>query len=237
VPETPIVPARFAVPPARAARLEKLRGLYAIVDASSPQPPLSLVSAFIEGGATVIQLRLKNVGAGPLLAIARAAVALCHDAGRLLLVNDRPDVARLSGADGVHLGQEDLPVAAARALLGPDLVIGLSTHLDAELEPGCLSGADYLGYGPIFATTTRSKTDPTGAPLPPPHGLAGLQRACARATLPVVAIGGLTVESAAGVAAAGAACGAVISWLTAEGHDPAERARQYAAAFALGARS
>jgi thiamine-phosphate diphosphorylase len=220
----------------RAARLQRLRGLYAIVDASSPQPPLSLVAAFVEGGAKVIQLRLKNVGAGPLLAIARAAATLCRESGTLLLINDRPDVAKLSGAGGVHLGQDDLPVAAARALLGPDAVIGLSTHFDDEVEQGCASGADYLGYGPIFATVTKSITDPTGAPLPPPHGLLGLQRVCARATLPVVAIGGLSAGSAAGVAEAGAACAAAIGWLTAAGHDPAERARQFAAAFALGVR-
>ena len=235
--EPPIVPVRYPVPPARAARLQRLRGLYAIVDASSPQSPLSLVAAFIEGGAPVIQLRLKNTAAGPFLAIARAAATLCHEAGTLLLINDRPDIAKLCGADGVHLGQDDLPVAAARLLLGPEALIGLSTHTDHEVEQGCGSGADYLGYGPIFATVTKSLTDPRGAPLPPPQGLNGLRQVCARATLPVVAIGGLTGESAAGVAEAGAACAAAIGWLTAAGHHPAERARQFAAAFARGVRS
>ncbi len=238
--EPPIEPVdrslRQPLPPARAARLQRLRGLYAIVDGSSPQPPLSLVAAFIDGGAPVIQIRLKGLGAGPLLSVARAATKLCHDAGRLLLVNDRPDVAKLSGADGVHLGQDDLPVAAARALLGPDLLIGLSTHSDAELDQGCASGADYLGFGPIFATATKSITDPAGAPLPPPHGLAGLRRACARASLPLVAIGGITDEGAAGVAEAGAACAAAIGWLSAAGHAPEARARLFAAAFARGAR-
>jgi thiamine-phosphate pyrophosphorylase len=178
-------------------------GIYAIVDGSAARPPLDLVAAFVRGGAAVVQLRLKETGAGELLRIALEARKLC--AGRaLLLVNDRPDVARLADADGVHLGQGDLPLADARALLGPDALIGISTHSDAEIDAA--QGADYVGFGPIFST--RSKP---GAVLPPPHGIDGLRRAVGRSKVPVVAIGGITASTAREIAQAGARCAAVIA--------------------------
>ncbi len=146
--------------------------MYAIVDGSASRPPLDLVGAFVRGGAAVVQLRLKQAGAGELLRVAREARKLC--AGRaLLLVNDRPDVARLAEADGVHLGQEDLPWPAARAILGPGALIGVSTHSDAEIDAA--QGADYIGFGPIFATGSKP-----GRPLPSPHGIGGLRRAVRR---------------------------------------------------------
>src|SRR5207302_867783 len=173
------------------------RGVYAIVDGSAARPPLELAAAFVRGGAAVVQLRLKQAGAGELLMLAREARKLC--AGKaLLLINDRPDVARLAEADGVHLGQDDLPVAAARAILGPKAIIGLSTHSEAEIDAA--RGADYIGFGPIFATQSKS------APLPPPHGIEGLRRAVRRAKVPVVAIGGITAESARDAYAAAAHC-------------------------------
>ena len=180
-------------------------GIYAIVDGSSARPPLELVAAFAAGGAAVVQLRLKDAGAGELLRVAREARRICAGS-TLLLVNDRPDVARLAEADGVHLGQEDLPVAAARAILGHKAVIGLSTHSDAEIDAA--QGADYIGFGPIFATASKP-----GAPLPPPHGIEGLRRAVARAKVPVAAIGGITEANAGAVAAAGARCAAAIASL------------------------
>lgn len=180
-------------------------GIYAIVDGSAVRSPLDLVGAFVEGGAAVVQVRLKAAGAGELLRVCREARKLC--AGRaLLLVNDRPDVARLAEADGVHLGQGDLPVSAARAILGPGALVGLSTHSDAEIDGA--QGADYIGFGPIFATASKP-----GAPLPPPHGLEGLRRAVARTSLPVVAIGGISEKNAAEVARAGARCAAAIASL------------------------
>lgn len=200
------------------------RGLYAIADGSSGRPLLALVAAFLEGGAAVVQLRLKDAGAGELLNIARQARALCE--GRaLFLVNDRPDVARLAGADGVHLGQDDLPVAAAREILGPGMCIGLSTHGDAEIDGALGAGADYLGFGPVFETQTKA------APLPPPHGPAGLARAVRRAgALPVVAIGGITAANVREVARAGAHCAAAIGELS-RAADPAAAARAFAEAF------
>src|SRR5262249_14371977 len=157
-------------------------GLYAIVDGSAARPPLELVGAFVRGGAAVVQLRLKGTGAGELLKVAREARKLC--AGRaLLIVNDRPDVARLAEADGVHLGQEDIPWQAARAILGSQALVGVSTHSDAEIDAA--QGADYIGFGPIFPTASKP-----GATLPPPHGLDGLRRAVARTQGPLGGLGG-----------------------------------------------
>jgi thiamine-phosphate pyrophosphorylase len=200
------------------------RGLYAIADGSSGRPPLALIAAFLEGGAAVVQLRLKDAGARELLNIARQARALC--AGRaLFLVNDRPDVAKLAGADGVHLGQDDLPVSAAREILGPGKWVGLSTHADAEIDLARGAGADYLGFGPVFATQTKA------TPLPPPHGLEGLARAVRRAgALPVVAIGGITAANVREVARTGAHCAAAIGELS-RAADPAAAARAFAEAF------
>jgi thiamine-phosphate pyrophosphorylase len=210
-------------------RLARLRGLYAIVDESAARPPLELVGAFVRAGVAVVQLRLKSLPARELLAVAREAVALCRQRGALLLVNDRPDVARAADADGVHVGQDDLPVASARCVVGEDALVGVSTHSDAELDAGVAAGADYLGYGPIFET--RSKP---GAALPPPHGLTGLERAVRRAGgVPIVAIGGITSASAGGVARAGAACAAAIAELC-HARDPEEAARRFAEAFARG---
>lgn len=198
-------------------------GLYAIVDGSAARPPLELVGAFVRGGAAVVQLRLKQAGAGELLRVAREARKLC--AGKaILLVNDRPDVARLAEADGVHLGQEDLPCEAARAILGPRALVGVSTHTDAEIDGA--QGADYIGFGPIFATSSKP-----GSPLPPPHGIEGLRRAVRRSRVPVVAIGGITAENAGAVAGAGARCAAAIAQLC-NAEDPEAAVRAMAQAFA-----
>jgi thiamine-phosphate pyrophosphorylase len=215
----------------RAGRLSRLQGLYAIVDESSALPPLALVAAFLEGGAAVVQLRLKNAAAGDLFRLAVAAGELCRARGALLLVNDRPDVARAAGADGVHLGQEDLPPLAAREILGPGALVGVSTHSYAEIDAAARSGADYIGFGPVFATRSKG-----ASPLPPPHGIAGLRRAVARAgSLPVVAIGGIDVARAAEVRQAGAACAAAIRELCAA-PDPAARTREMVQAFRGGVR-
>jgi thiamine-phosphate pyrophosphorylase len=220
------------VTPLRRQRIDRLRGLYAIADGAGPRPPFESIAAFLRGGARVVQLRLKSVGAGELLRVAREASALCRAHGALFLVNDRPDVARLAAADGVHLGQEDLPVEAARAVLGPDALIGVSTHSDAEIDAALADGADYLGFGPVFATASKP-----GAPLPPPHGIAGLARAVKRAApVPVVAIGGLGTDNAAAVASAGSRCLAVIGELS-RAEDPEIAARQLALAFGAGGTS
>jgi thiamine-phosphate pyrophosphorylase len=199
-------------------------GVYAIVDGSANRSPLELVSAFVRGGAAVVQLRLKRAGAGELLRIAREARKLCAGAGALLVINDRPDVARLAEADGVHLGQDDLPWQAARAVVGPQALVGVSTHSDDEIDAA--QGADYVGFGPVFVTA--SKGDST---LPPPHGIEGLRRAVRRSKAPVVAIGGIGVEQVRDVALAGARCVAAIAQLC-NAPDPEAATRAMAQAFA-----
>src|SRR5260370_14401541 len=121
-------------------------GVYAIVDGPAG-PPLDLIAAFVRGGASVVQLRLKGIATGDFVQIAREARRIC--AGRaLLLVNDRPDVARLAEARGVHLAQDDLPVEAARALLRRGALIGLSTHSAREIDDS--TAAHYISLRPLF---------------------------------------------------------------------------------------
>jgi thiamine-phosphate pyrophosphorylase len=205
-------------------------GIYAIVDEAaryrgSLRAPLELVAAFVNGGAAVVQLRLKSTATSELLRIAREARKIC--AGKsLLLINDRPDVAKLAEADGVHLGQDDLPLAEARAILGPRAIIGLSTHSDAELTAA--QDADYIGFGPIFATPSKP-----GAVLPDPHGLEGLTRAVQLSKIPVVAIGGITKATAAAIAATGAHCAAAIADLC-QAENPEEAVRAMTVAFSAG---
>ena len=195
-------------------------GVYAIVDGSAARPPLELVGAFVRGGAAVVQLRLKEMR--DLLPIAREARRLT--AGKaLLIINDRADVAKLAEADGVHLGQDDLPAAAARAILGPKALIGLSTHSDEEIEKA--NDIDYIGFGPIFATQSKP-----GAPLPPPHGVAGLHRAMKRSRWPVVAIGGITVATASVLSTTGVRAVAAIAELC-SAPDPEKRTREMVEAF------
>jgi len=171
-------------------------GFYAVLDRDDPALARALV-----GEARVLQVRIKPAGgavdAGELLRIARMARRICDDAGAALIVNDRVDVALAADADGVHLGQTDLAIEEARRIAG-DLWIGVSTHNLAQVRAACEAGADYLGFGPVFATTTKANPDPV-------QGLAGLRAAVAAATgRPVVAIGGITVETAGAVYRTGA---------------------------------
>lgn len=208
----------------RSRRLQRLRGLYAIVGDEESQ---ARAAAAIEGGAAVVQLRLKRTPAGAALELARRVVALA--AGRaLVIVNDRADLALLSGADGVHVGDEDLPVAEARRIVGPGLLLGRTCRSAGAARLALEQGADHVGYGPIFP----SRTKPIDAG---PFGLAGLQATCAAVPAPVVAISGIELANIAGVARSGAACAAVIGDLFERG-DPRERAALLARAFAEGAR-
>ncbi len=201
-------------------RRARLRGLYAI--ASRPAE----ARAAIEGGAAVVQVRVKGAPSGEVLRMAREIVALAR--GRaLVLVNDRADLALLSGADGVHVGDEDLPTAEARRLVGPDLLVGRTARTLEEARAAVAEGADHVGFGPIFAS--RSKA--VGVP---PRGLDALREIAGSLAAPVVAIGGIGVETIGEVARAGAACAAVIDALYGEG-DPVSNARRLAAAFAAGA--
>jgi len=164
--------------------------LYVIVDPlDTGRDPLVLTRAILAGGARLLQLRLKATTTGALLATAEAVRELTAAVGATFILNDRADVARGCGADGVHLGQEDLPVVAARAVLGPGPLIGFSTHSETQLAAARAAGADYLAFGPIFATTSKSAADPV-------LGYDRLRAARALTTAPLVAIGGITAATA-----------------------------------------
>ena len=180
--------------------------------------PLAILDAFLDGGATLIQIRDKTSSTASRLELADAAVARAHAAGARVIVNDRADIARLSGADGVHVGQDDLPVRDVRAIVGPDAIVGLSTHDAAQIQDGAQTTATYLAVGPVYDTRTKQ----TG------YAARGLELiALAAATgKPVVAIGGITLERAPEVIAAGAASVAVISDLLEE-RNPAARVRAF----------
>lgn len=179
----------------RGKRIERIVGFYAVLDCDDEALARTLVGP---GGARVLQVRVKTAGAGDLLRIATMARRVCDKVGALLIVNDRLDVAWASGADGVHLGQLDIPVKEARAW-SDNLVIGVSTHDVAQVAQAVAAGADYLGFGPIFATTTKRNPDPV-------QGIAGLRAAVQVAgSTPIVAIGGITPDDAQSIYQAGAA--------------------------------
>jgi thiamine-phosphate pyrophosphorylase len=184
-----------------------LPSLYAIVDPlDTHRSPLDLAAGLLAGGARALQLRMKTASPRELLAVAGALREMTDAVGALLLVNDRPDVARAVGADGVHLGQDDLPPAAARRVLGARSIIGVSTHDVGQARAAAAAGADYLGVGPIFATATkRAALAPRGVEL--------LRAVRAAVTLPLVAIGGITPDTAPAVRAAGADAVAMIGSL------------------------
>ena len=149
-----------------------------------------------QGGARIVQYRDKDAPAARRLETARQVRALTRESGALLVVNDQLDIAMLSGADGVHLGQDDIPIAEARSLLPPGMIVGISCSSPAEAREAERQGADYLGVGAVFATPVK-----VGYPL---VGLDGLRRIAAEASVPVVAIGGVNLGNMAEVKAAGA---------------------------------
>jgi thiamine-phosphate pyrophosphorylase len=168
---------------------------------------VSVARAAVAGGATLLQLRLKTVTTREWLAAAEALLAVARPAGVPLIINDRVDVAWASGADGVHLGPDDLPPALARKLLGPAALIGVSAGTVAEAYEAAAAGASYLGTGAIYATTSK---DDAGAPVGP----ARLAEVKAAVPLPVVAIGGIGPTNAAEAIRHGADGVAVISAVT-----------------------
>lgn len=165
-----------------------------------------IVQMMLAGGARLIQLRDKDASARELLDAARTCLPITQAAGARLIINDRVDVALTSGADGVHLGQEDLSVEEARDILGEDKIIGVSTHSLEQFKAALETSANYIAVGPVFQTKTKENADPV-------VGLELVRQAKALADRPLVAIGGITVERAAEVIAAGADSIAVISAL------------------------
>ncbi len=208
---------------------------YAVTDpeliAASGLTLAEAAAAAAAGGATAVQLRSKGAGGAALAAAAAGLLAVLRPLGVPLIVNDRVDVAVAVGADGAHVGQGDLPAAAARALLGPDAILGVSVKTPAEAAAAAATGADYVGVGAVFATGTKDSSV---------IGLEGLRAVAAASRLPVVAIGGLgpaRAGAAVGAGAAGvAAVGAVFGG--GAGGAPGEGARALRAAVdaALAAR-
>jgi len=195
--------------------------LYAILDATPTQPTDSLVSLaqkLATAGVQLIQLRAKHVPARQFQEIATALLAAAPKNARII-INDRPDIASIAHAAGVHVGQEDLPVEAARQICPTPRWVGISTHNLEQLEAADRTSADYIAVGPIYPTTTKLNPDPV-------VGL-DLIRAARRVTRkPIVAIGGITIVSAAEVFQAGADSVAIISDLI-NAPDPSQRAREY----------
>jgi len=176
----------------------------------------SFLAACISGGVDVVQLRDKHLDARPLLARARVAAAVCADHGVPFILNDRPDLAVGCGAAGVHVGQDDAPASLARRILGPDAIVGLSTHAPAEFEASAAEPADYVSVGPVAATPTK--------PGRPGTGLDYLRYAARTATRPWFVTGGVTPETLPDMLDAGARRFVVVRWLT-EASDPEAAAR------------
>lgn len=196
--------------------------IYPITDAEiSGLSHTEQVRRLIAGGATLIQLREKQKAAGDWFPDALAAAELCRENGVICIVNDRVDIALAIDADGVHLGQDDLPVTDARRLLGLGKIIGLSTHSIEQLEDALREPIDYVAIGPIFPTSTKSDPDPV-------VGLKMLSEAAQTSgNVPLVAIGGIKPESLSSVISAGAASAAIIGALLSDPAKIAERFREY----------
>jgi thiamine-phosphate pyrophosphorylase len=195
--------------PPRPSRLVML-----VTDGRLRADGLAAIAAAIEGGVNAVHLREKDRPAGEVLALARQLRGICGSQA-ILLVNDRPDIALLAGADGVHLSEEGLPVAAVRAWLPPSLWVGRSVHSVNTARQAEQDGADYVLAGSIFSSPSHPEREPAGVQL--------IRDLKARVTLPVVAIGGITPATVAACWEAGADGVAAISALA--GPDPAAVAR------------
>jgi thiamine-phosphate pyrophosphorylase len=190
-----------------------------IPDSSSPGERAlpDLLREAIAGGVDIVQLREKHLPDEELVAVANAARALCERLGALLIVNDRPLVAREVGADGVHVGQDDMPVAEVRELVGPDMLIGLSTHAPEEIDAVDAGLVDYIGVGPVHETPTK--------PGRPAVGLELIRHAAGHAPVPFFAIGGIDAANAPDAIAAGARRLCVLRAI-ASAKDPEHAARE-----------
>jgi thiamine-phosphate pyrophosphorylase len=190
---------------------------------TADRPDLAeFLAACIRGGVDIVQLRDKVLDARPLLARAAVARAVCHDHGVPFILNDRPDLALECGADGVHVGQDDAPPALARRLLGPDAIVGFSTHAPAELDAAATEPVDYLSAGPVEPTPTK--------PGRPGVGIGYVSYAARQSAHPFFVTGGVTPETVPAMAAAGATRFVVVRWLT-EAADPEAAARELRAAI------
>lgn len=204
----------------RRRRLADAR-LYLVCDARPGGAPAEpLLRAALAGGVDVVQLRDKQLDDCSLLGAATTFRRLCEEHGALFLVNDRPDLAVTAGADGVHVGQGDMPVQGARRVVGPDRLVGLSTHTPEEVDEA--AGVDYIGVGPVHVTPTKPGRAPTGPSL--------VEHAARCARVPFFAIGGIDTGNVGEVVSAGATRIAVVRAI-AEAGDPEAAARRLRAAL------
>jgi thiamine-phosphate pyrophosphorylase len=194
--------------------------LYVILDAGLVQGPApEIAGQLIGAGVRLLQYRAKTLSPRQTLDTARQIAAVARQRGAHFLVNDRPDLAYLAEADGVHVGQDDLSVEQARTIVGPDRWVGVSTHNRQQFEHAVATSADYVAIGPIFATTSKANADPV-------VGTARLSELRLLTTKPIVAIGGIRLDRAVEVIEAGADSIAVISDIL-SAPDPARQARQF----------
>jgi len=193
--------------------------LYVITDsrAAEGRDLVRMVKAAIDGGAEVVQLRDKNLPAKELIKVGLELQDLCRRKDVIFIINDRPDVALAVNSDGVHLGQDDLPIAVARRIMAPEKIIGVSTHTIKQALEAEEQGADYIGVGPVFATPTKSEYKPVGLEL--------VSQVKEKLSIPFVAIGGIDEKNIDEVIAAGAECAAVVRAVMAA-RDPAEAAKK-----------
>ena len=205
--------------------LPKAPFVYPILDADglAGRSAVEVARALVQAGALLLQVRGKSLGDRALCALAREVVAVAHAGGALVVVNDRPDVARIAFADGVHVGQDDLPPADVRRLMPYPALVGLSAHDTVQIRSAPAGVVDYVAIGPVFATRSKAAPDPV-------VGLEGVAAARANTSLPLIAIGGITRANAADVIAAGAQGVAVVSEVMAA-EDPGRAFRALAAAL------
>jgi len=208
--------------------------LYAILDASliasdAPAAWVAFAASLARAGCRLMQIRAKQIDPAKQLEIAAQLARALDSTGVRLIVNDRADIALLAGAGGVHVGQQDLKVEQARAICGPVMWVGVSTHTIEQVRAADKTSADYVAFGPVFPTTTKLQPDAL-------VGLEGLRAARAATRKPIVAIGGITLDRARAVYGAGADSLAVASDLL-RAANPAARAEEYLAiaAEAIGA--
>jgi thiamine-phosphate pyrophosphorylase len=194
--------------------------LYAIVDPSLVTNPLDFARQLVDAGVRLIQIRDKRASSRRLFELSKALIDLLVPEGVKIIVNDRPDIAAIVGASGVHVGQDDLPVEDACRICKPPSWVGISTHNLQQLHAAARTSADYIAVGPIFQTATKENPDPV-------VGLEFLRAARRETRKPLVAIGGITLATAESVFEAGADSVAVIRDLAAASIGPAEQARKY----------
>ena len=185
--------------------------------------PTDFIEAALRGGVDIVQLRMKDGSDERIRSAARRLARACTEHGALFIINDRPDLALEIGADGAHIGQDDMPASEARGLIGPDLVLGLSSHTPDQIDRASGMPVDYIGVGPVHETPTKPGRRAVGVGL--------VRYAASHVAMPFFAIGGITGQNAGAVGAAGARRIAVVRALT-DASDPQAAARDLRRAVA-----